>query len=238
MSPEGSSDDATPESRYDPRLYGRQRNKNVKPRQIALIDTLLPSVRLPEPEQGPIEPAALMPGAREVWLEIGFGGGEHLAHVAAANPDVLMLGAEPFMNGVGRLLAEIDDRKLQNIRVRYGDARPLIEALPTGVFSRLYVLHPDPWPKKRHWKRRLIAPWFLDEAARLLKPGGELRVASDWPGYVEWTLMHVLSRRDFRWTAQGASDWRERPADQPMTRYGEKAIREGRTAAYLRFERA
>ncbi|MEO1309845.1 MAG: tRNA (guanosine(46)-N7)-methyltransferase TrmB [Pseudomonadota bacterium] len=234
------ADEAGPQSEapgYDPRLYGRQRNKNVKPRQIALLDAALAKWAAPDPAAGTVVPADIAPEAAEVWLEIGFGGGEHLASVAAARPDVLMLGAETFMNGVARFLAHIEDEGLQNIRIHYGDARPLLEALTPASIDRLYVLHPDPWPKRRHWKRRLLSRWFLDAAARVLKPGGVLRVASDIPSYVEWTLMHALARPDFRWTARRAADWRTRPVDQPTTRYGAKSEREGRVAAYLAFER-
>jgi len=223
---------------YDPRLYGRRRDKNAKPRQLRLMEDRLPALAIPEPDHGRIDLDALLPNARDVWLEVGFGGGENLVHAAAAHPDVLMLGAEPFVNGVGKLLAAIEGRGLRNIRIRHGDARPLMEALPDARLGRLYVLHPDPWPKRRHWKRRIVSDWFLDEAARLLRPEGELRVASDSPDYIAWTLMHVLPRSDFEWTARRPADWRERPADQPMTRYGAKAEREGRTAAYLEFRRA
>ena len=139
--------------------------------------------------------------------------------------------------GVAKLLSEIEDRGLENIRIHFGDARPLIEALPDASLSRLFVLHPDPWPKKRHHKRRMISPWFLAEAARLLRPGGELRVASDIPDYIRWTLMHAQHAPAFEWTAARAKDWRDRPADWPQTRYEAKAIREGRRPAYLIFRR-
>jgi tRNA (guanine-N7-)-methyltransferase len=135
------------------------------------------------------------------------------------------------------LLQKIEAAGLANIRIHFGDARPLIEALPAGRLARLYVLHPDPWPKKRHYKRRMISPWFLAQASRLLRAGGELRVASDIPDYVRWTLMHAQRAPDLRWAARRADDWRVRPDDWPQTRYEIKARAEGRAPAYLRFVR-
>ena len=200
------------------------------------MDTLLPALSVPL-SNGAIDLDALFPTQNEFWLEIGFGGGEHLAWQAARAPHVGMIGAEPFINGVAKLLSQIDDEGLENIRVHYGDARPLIEALPAASLSRVFVLHPDPWPKKRHHKRRMVSPWFFSEAARLLKPGGELRIASDIPDYIRWTLMHARNEDAFEWTATSASDWRDRPDDWPQTRYEAKAIREGRAPAYLIFHR-
>lgn len=201
------------------------------------MSELLPRVATPDPEAGPIDLDALFPGKDDFQLEVGFGGGEHLAFQAARHPRTGFIGAEPFLNGVAKLLALIDEEKLDNIRVLHGDARPLIEALPAARFSRIFVLHPDPWPKKRHYKRRMISPWFFNEAARLLKSGGVLRVASDIPDYVRWTLMHAQGAKDFAWTAERAADWKERPADWCETRYEAKAIREGRPPCYLEFVR-
>lgn len=222
---------------YIPNLYGRRQDKPLKPRQVRLMETLLPQVAAPDPAAGPVEPKGLFPQADEIWLEVGFGGGEHLAWQAAHNPDIGMIGAEPFVNGVGKMLGLIDGQKLGNIRIYFGDARPLLEALPAASLTRLFVLHPDPWPKKRHHKRRMISPWFFAEAARLLKPGGELRVASDIRDYVRWTLMHAQNAPDFEWIAECADDWRRRPADWPQTRYEAKALKEGRAPAYLIFRR-
>ncbi len=222
---------------YIPNLYGRRQDKPLKPRQARLMETLLPQVAAPDPAAGPVEPKELFPQTDEIWLEVGFGGGEHLAWQAAHNPDIGMIGAEPFVNGVGKMLGLIDDQKLGNIRIYSGDARPLLEALPVVSLTRLFVLHPDPWPKKRHHKRRMISPWFFAEAARLLKPGGELRVASDIRDYVRWTLMHAQNAPDFEWIAECADDWRRRPADWPQTRYEAKALKEGRAPAYLIFRR-
>lgn len=223
------------DEKYIPRLYGRQQDKPLKPRQARLMGTLLP--RIAVPVDGPVNPASLFPQAEEIHLEVGFGGGEHLAWQAAHNPKAGFIGAEPFVNGVGKLLGLIDDEGLDNVRLHHGDARPLLEALPDGCLSRIYVLHPDPWPKKRHHKRRMISPWFFEEAARLLKSGGELRVASDIRDYIRWTLMHAQNADAFEWTAERSPDWKDRPADWPQTRYEAKSLREGRTPSYLVFRR-
>ena len=225
------------EKAYIPRLYGRRQDKPLKPRQVRLMETLLPALTIPLDDGEQLSPASLFPDADEFWLEVGFGGGEHLAWQASQNSKIGMIGAEPFVNGVAKLLSQIDEQGLQNIRIHHGDARPLIEALPDASLSRLFVLHPDPWPKKRHHKRRMISPWFFNEAARLLKRGSELRVASDIPDYVRWTLMHAHNAASFEWTAERAADWCDRPDDWPQTRYEAKAIREGRTPAYLIFRR-
>ncbi len=222
---------------YLPAMYGRTKGHALRQRQQALVDTLLPKISAPDPERGPIDLQALFPGAERVEAEIGFGGGEHLAFQAARAPEAGFIGAEPFINGVAQLLQKIDAEGLSNIRVRHGDARPLLEALPDASLSRLYVLHPDPWPKKRHYKRRMISPWFFAEAARLLKPDADLRVASDIPDYVRWTLMHAQNAEAFEWTAERADDWRVRPDDWPQTRYEAKALKEGRAPAYLVFRR-
>lgn len=225
------------EENYIPRLYGRRQDKPLKPRQARLMETLLPRISVPDPDGGAVDPTTLFPQADEIWLEVGFGGGEHLAWQAVQNANIGVIGAEPFVNGVGKLLSLVDDKKLENIRIHFGDARPLLEALPDGALTRVFVLHPDPWPKKRHHKRRMISPWFLREAARLLKSGGELRVASDIRDYVRWTLMHAANAPDFEWTAESAEDWQRRPDDWLQTRYEAKALKEGRLPAYLIFRR-
>ena len=225
------------EDSYIPRLYGRRQDKPLKPRQARLMETLLPQIAMPAPENEQIDTKTLFPQSEEIWLEVGFGGGEHLAWQAAQNPSVGFIGAEPFVNGVAKLLALVDDQGLKNVRIHFGDARPMIEALKDRSLSKIFVLHPDPWPKTRHHKRRMISPWFFSEAARLLKPGGILRVASDIPDYVAWTLMHAQNAEQFRWTATRADDWLVRPDDWPQTRYEKKALKEGRKPAYLMFRR-
>ncbi|MEL7015468.1 MAG: tRNA (guanine(46)-N(7))-methyltransferase TrmB [Pseudomonadota bacterium] len=224
-------------SPYIPRLYGRRQDKPLKPRQRLLMQRLLPMVRLDVPGEGEIDPLAVFPGQMEFWLEIGFGGGEHLAWQAGQNPNVGLIGAEPFINGVAKLLVHVDDGALDNVRIHHGDARPLMERLPAGCLSRMFVLHPDPWPKARHHKRRVINRWFFADAARLLRPGGQLRIASDIPDYITWTLMHARHVPTLRWTAEKMADWTVRAHDWPQTRYEAKALRAGRVPTYLTFER-
>jgi tRNA (guanine-N7-)-methyltransferase len=203
------------------RSYGRLKTRTIKPRQAALMETLLPRLR---PPAEPFDPGALMPGAAEVWLEIGFGGGEHMAAQAARAPDVLILGAEPFQNGVASALRHIDEAHLTNVRVLDGDARELMAHLPDACLARIFVLFPDPWPKSRHNKRRIVQPETVAEFARLLKPDGKLRFASDWADYVDWSLLRIAASPAFRWTAGRADDWRTPPADHITTRYEEKRL--------------
>ncbi len=204
------------------------------------METLFPRVSISLGD-GTIDPAALFPGGtREIRLEIGFGGGEHLAWQAERNPDVGFLGCEPFVNGVAKLVAEIADRDLANIRVLADDARFLLEKLAPASLARVVILYPDPWPKKRHRKRRFVNAETLALIARALADGGELRFASDIPDYVAWTLAHIRRHNLeggslLEWLAEAPADWRQRPEDQPRTRYEAKALREGRTPAYLRF---
>ncbi|MFI4950436.1 MAG: tRNA (guanosine(46)-N7)-methyltransferase TrmB [Caulobacterales bacterium] len=203
------------------RSYGRLKTRTIKPRQAALMETLLPALR---PPAEPFDPRALKPGAAEVWLEIGFGGGEHMAAQAGRRPDVLILGAEPFQNGVASALRHIDEAALTNVRVHDGDARELMARMPDASLDRVFVLFPDPWPKARHNKRRIVQAQTVAEFARLLKPGGTLRFASDWADYVDWSLARFLKNPAFRWTAEQAADWRNAPADHITTRYEEKRL--------------
>ena len=225
------------EQGYIPILYGRRQDKTLRPGQAALFETLLPKIACSNADGDFVPVSSLFSESREIWLEVGFGGGEHLAWHAARNRDVGLIGAEPFVNGVAKLLTKIDSDSLENVRVHFGDARPLMESIGDGVLSRIFVLHPDPWPKRRHFKRRIISPWFFEAAARLLKPGGELRVASDIPDYIRWTLMHARQAPHFEWTARSSADWKERREDWPQTRYEAKAVREGRIPTYLSFRR-
>ena len=224
-----------PDAPHSPlRTYGRIKSRPIKPRQAALMETLLPAIRAP---QQPFEPRALMPAARAVWLEIGFGGGEHMAAQAARHPDVLMLGAEPFQNGVASALRHIDEQALGNVRIQDGDARELISRLPDAAVERVFILFPDPWPKTRHHKRRFVSPENLEQLARVLKDGVEFRFGTDHMDYCRWTLAHLMDHPDFEWTAEGPGDWRRRPADWPPTRYESKAAEKGLKSAYLTFRR-
>ncbi len=203
------------------RTYGRVHGRAIKPRQAALLTTLLSKIALPT---GPFDPRRLMPGATEIWLEIGFGGGEHLAACAETSPDILMLGAEPFVNGVASLLRHVDARSLANILVHMGDGRDVLAALPAASLDRIFLLFPDPWPKARHRKRRLLQAPFVAEAARTLQRGGLLLFATDWADYVETGLLALLTCPDLGWTAQRPDDWRAPPAGHTPTRYQQKAL--------------
>ena len=203
------------------RTFGRIKSRPIKARQAALLETLLPALR---PPAGAFDPRALMPGATEVWLEIGFGGGEHMAAQAAAHPQVLLLGAEPFLNGIASGLRHIDEAGLANVRVHDGDARELMARLPDQSLDRAFILFPDPWPKTRHHKRRIIQDDTVAELARLLKPGAPLRFASDVAHYVDWALEKITANPAFAWTAGCADDWRKPPADHVTTRYEEKRL--------------
>ena len=203
------------------RSFGRIRSRPIKPRQAALMTDLLPRLTLPT---GPLDPAFLAPSAAEVWLEIGFGGGEHMAAQAAAHPQVLLLGAEPFLNGIASGLRHIDEAGLANVRVHDGDARELMARLPDQSLDRAFILFPDPWPKTRHHKRRIIQDDTVAELARLLKPGAPLRFASDVAHYVDWALEKITANPAFAWTAGCADDWRKPPADHVTTRYEEKRL--------------
>ena len=203
------------------RSYGRIKTRVIKPRQAALMDTLLPRLAVPDHA---FDPASLMAGASQVWLEIGFGGGEHLAGQARANPEVLIIGAEPFQNGVASALRHIDEIGLANVRLHSGDARDLMGWLPDGCLTQIHLLFPDPWPKARHNKRRLVNEETLIEMARLLQPGGRLRFATDWADYANWTLERVLKTRLFAWPAEVATDRTGPPSDHITTRYEEKRL--------------
>lgn len=203
------------------RSYGRIKSRPIKPRQAALMDTLLPQIRAPV---GPFTPKDLMAGAREAWLEIGFGGGEHLAAQAAKNPDVLIIGAEPFQNGVASAVRHVDEQGLKNVRIHDGDVRELLARMPDVCVTRVFILFPDPWPKARHHKRRLLQADTAAELARVLAPGGRLRFASDWADYVDWSLERVSANPAFRWMAERADEWRTPPADHVTTRYEEKRL--------------
>jgi tRNA (guanine-N7-)-methyltransferase len=177
------------------------------------------------------------PPAETVWLEIGFGGGEHLAAQAEAHPTVGLIGCEPFVNGVVSALGHVARRRLSNVRLWPDDARLLLDRLPDGAVARAFILFPDPWPKARHHKRRIVSPENLDRLARVLRDGAELRLASDDVAYVDWMLAHLVPHSAFAWTARRPADWRERPDDWPATRYETKARSKGISPAFLRFTR-
>jgi tRNA (guanine-N7-)-methyltransferase len=220
-------------------LYGRRRGRRLRPGQRDLKETLLPKLAIALPAQGGrLDQARLFPDkVEDLWLEVGFGGGEHLAAQAVAHPDVGLLGCEVFENGVVKLLGEVERRGLGNIRILVDDARLLVRALPDRSLGRVFVLFPDPWPKVRHHKRRFVSTETLTELARVMKNGAELRLATDDVDYLRWMLERAPVHPDFEWLARRPGDWRERPADWPQTRYEQKAIAAGRAPTFLRLRR-
>lgn len=203
-----------------------------------LRDTLLPRLSIALPEGGTLDPRALFaPEVREIWLEIGFGGGEHLAAQAAADPKRGLIGCEVFENGIVKLLGEVKRLGLGNVRLFTDDARELIRALPERSLDRVFILFPDPWPKQRHHKRRIVSTETLDALAAAMRDGAELRLATDDRDYLAWMLERATNHRAFEWLARGPRDWRERPADWPPTRYEQKALAAGRRPSFLRFRR-
>jgi tRNA (guanine-N7-)-methyltransferase len=219
-------------------LYGRRRGRRLRPGQRDLLASLLPQLRIELPERGNLDPQRLFPiPPAEIWLEIGFGAGDHLAEQAAAHPDVGFLGAEVFENGVVKLLAELQRRELGNIRIFVDDSRLLFTALPDAGLGRVFILFPDPWPKLRHHKRRMVSPSTLDQLARVMKDGAELRLATDDIGYLRAMLELVPAHPAFAWQARGPADWLRRAADWPATRYEAKAVAAARIPHFLRCTR-
>lgn len=217
-------------------VYGRRKGRSLRPGQLRLLEEKLPALRIALDTLSQCGLAALFAGhMREFWLEIGFGGGEHLACLAERHRDIGMLGAEPFVNGVARLLSAIEEHSLCNIRIHDDDARFLLEAMPDASLAQVFILFPDPWPKARHHKRRFISPEALCTLQRVIKPGGELHFASDMPDYVLWTLDHIRAHGGFMLNSRARDH--HRPPDWPGTRYEAKAARAGRRCAYLSFQR-
>lgn len=237
--PDGAKATGTRGRRAGERLYGRRIGRPLRAAQQRLLDTRLPRLRIAlPPAGGRLDPARLFDGAvAAVWLEIGFGGGEHLAAQARTHPEVGFIGCEPFVNGVASLLGHVAGDGLANLRVHDDDARALLDALPDASIGRVFVLFPDPWPKKRHHKRRFVGPANLDRLARVMTDGAELRLATDDMDYARWMLAHGRAHPAFAWRARGPEDWRARPPDWPATRYEEKATRAGRRSLYLTFVR-
>jgi tRNA (guanine-N7-)-methyltransferase len=210
----------------------------MRPGRRRLLAEKLPELRFELPPDGRIDPWALFEARpRALWLEIGFGGGEHLAALAAAHPEVGFLGVEPFLTGVAKLVGACETAALRNVRILVDDARLLLGALPDACLERVFVLFPDPWPKARHHKRRIVNAVTLAELARVMVPGGELRLATDDPDYARAMLAALLGEPRFTWLAERAADWRRRPADWPPTRYEAKALAAGRAPVYLRGRR-
>ncbi|MDX8347960.1 tRNA (guanosine(46)-N7)-methyltransferase TrmB [Cognatiyoonia sp. IB215446] len=222
-------------------FYGRFRGKTIRAAQHDYLENDLAALSPgavsweDNPDRIPLDLQALF-GGRDVWLEIGFGGGEHLVHMAETYPEVGLIGCEPFVNGVAMLLGKIRKAEVENLRVHPGDARDLFDVLPDVSISKVFLNYPDPWPKKRHHRRRFVTPEHLVPLHRVMRPGGELRVATDIPDYVRQTLEQV-PRHGFDWLAERPHDWREPWKDWLSTRYEQKALREGRVPHYLTFHR-
>ncbi|EAR50297.1 tRNA (guanine-N(7)-)-methyltransferase [Oceanicola granulosus HTCC2516] len=222
-------------------FYGRTKGKGLRKSQEAYLDEDLAKLSPGpvgwdvNPDRAPLDLGALF-GGRDTWLEIGFGGGEHMVHQAAGNPDVGLIGCEPYINGVAMLLGKIRASGVDNLRVHPGDVRDLFDVLPDASIARAFLLYPDPWPKTRHHRRRFVTPEFLAPLARVLRPGATFRVATDIPDYVRQALEQV-PRHGFAWEAERADDWRRPWGDWISTRYEQKALREGRVPHYLTFTR-
>jgi tRNA (guanine-N7-)-methyltransferase len=219
-------------------FFGRRKGHRLRSHQADLIDHLLPRLSLEIGGVPASNLAALFDApVDDVRLEIGFGGGEHLIAEARAFPATGFIGCEPYVNGMAKILAQIEAHAVGNIRLYAGDAAELLAWAPPQSLARIDLIHPDPWPKRRHWKRRFVQDATIAAMARVLRPGGEFRFVSDISDYCAWTLAHLSRSPDFIWTAERAYDWRLPWTDYTMTRYGRKAEREGRRAAYLRFRR-
>ena len=219
-------------------FFGRRKGHKLRSHQADLIEQLLPRLALditaPSP---PVLTELFEPAVGHVRLEIGFGGGEHLIAEALALPNTGFIGCEPYVNGMAKILTQIEAHGIGNIRLFAGDAADLVAWAPAQSLARIDLIHPDPWPKRRHWKRRFVQDATVAAMARVLEPDGEFRFVCDIDGYVAWTLAHLLHSPAFVWLAERADDWRLPWPGYTMTRYGRKAEREGRRAAYLRFRR-
>lgn len=219
-------------------FFGRRKGHKLRSHQADLIAQLLPRLSLDITSPAPADLAEIFDGGCEdIRLEIGFGGGEHLIAEAQAFPTIGFIGCEPYVNGMAKILTQIEVHDIHNIRLFAGDAAELLAWAPPQSMRRIDLIHPDPWPKRRHWKRRFVQDATIAAMARILKRDGEFRFVSDIDDYCAWTLAHLLRAPDFLWTAERASDWQLPWSDYTMTRYGAKAEREGRKAAYLRFRR-
>jgi tRNA (guanine-N7-)-methyltransferase len=219
-------------------FFGRRKGHRLRPHQAGLVETLLPRLALDLGTAAPADLASLFPmPVDEIRLEIGFGGGEYLAAQAEAHPRIGFIGCEPFVNGMAKALALIEARDLANIRLHLGDAVMVLDWLPTNSLAGIDLVYPDPWPKRRHWKRRFVQERTIADMVRILRRGGEFRFVSDIPDYAAWTLARMLRSPDFAWEAERADDWRRPWPGFVGTRYQAKAAREGRAPCYLVFRR-
>jgi tRNA (guanine-N7-)-methyltransferase len=219
-------------------FFGRRKGHKLRPNHARLIETLLPRLALDLSGTAPAQLKTLFPvPVREIQLEIGFGGGEYLIAQAQSEPDKGFIGVEPFVNGMAKALAAIETKALRNIRLHFDDAADLIAWLPEQSLPRIDLIHPDPWPKRRHWKRRFVQDDMVKRLARILRPGGEFRFVTDIADYAAWTLQRLIRSEDFEWTAECADDWRKAWPGFLQTRYHAKAAREERASCFLIFRR-
>ena len=220
------------------KLHGRRRGHKLRPGQQALLETGLTPRRATVADIAARGPAGIFPTPpKQIWLEVGFGGGEHIAWQAAHNPDIGLIGCEVYETGIATLLTQLKDAAQDNVRIVTDDAHLVIDALPDASLARAFILFPDPWPKARHHKRRFVSHATMDDLARVLKDGAELRLATDDIAYLRVMLEVACGHPDFEWLARRPVDWRERPEDWPQTRYEAKAIQQGRPPAFLRLIR-
>jgi len=225
-------------SRATEAFFGRRKGKPLRDQQADALNTLLPVLRVDLKNEAPSDLTALYPSqVTRLRLEIGFGGGEHLAHRALENPTTGFIGVEPFVNSMAKFLTGVEEKGITNVRLHDDDATELLDWLPDASLDQIDLLYPDPWPKKKHWKRRFVSKVNLDRFHRVLKPFGLFCFASDIDTYVNWTLTHCRDHGGFEWMANNASDWLTPYAGWPSTRYEAKARREGRSSAYLTFQR-
>ena len=225
-------------SRATEAFFGRRKGKPLRERQARNLDDVLPALKIDPGQPAPAEIASLFDKRPErIRLEIGFGGGEHLIHRAIEQPATAFIGVEPFVNSMAKLVGRIEETGARNIRLYDDDATVILDWLPDASLDQIDLLYPDPWPKKKHWKRRFVSAVNLDRFARVLKPGGHFCFASDIDTYVNWTLVHCGAHPAFVWTADNAVDWLAPFEGWPGTRYEAKARREGRSSAYLTFRR-
>jgi tRNA (guanine-N7-)-methyltransferase len=227
-----------PEREQSRAFFGRRKGHKLRPNQARLMETLLPRLAVDLTKPAPAALKTLFPvPVAEIRLEIGFGGGEYLTAQAQSEPDRGFIGVEPFVNGMAKALAAIESKALRNIRLHFDDAADLIAWLPEQSLARIDLIHPDPWPKRRHWKRRFVQDDMVKRLARILRPGGEFRFVTDIADYAAWTLQRLIRSEDFEWTAEGADDWRKAWPGFLQTRYHAKAAREERASCFLIFRR-
>ncbi len=220
------------------KVYGRHKGHKLSPRQQMLTEQLLPKVKVDINKAAPNNISELFQSkTTEIWVEVGFGGGEHLAWQAEIHPEVGLIGCEHFVNGVAKLLDAIEKKQLDNVRIHDDDARFILDWLPKSSIDKIFILFPDPWPKKKHRKRRFICKENLDKIADVMHPGAKLHIATDIADYVRTTLLALSQHKEFKWLDNGPSDWSKCSQERPLTRYEQKALEANRKPSYLTFER-